>query len=1065
MAEFPRQVIISLLSIGIACLLFSQRVVGASDLSVEVTVFGEGVVNGSGSYSSGNTVSLSAVAKPGYVFKGWSGDLAGKENPYVFEVRSSVKAKAHFKPVERKIVYINGQPALAGSFAAKLNDTGRRLLKRRSNRVGNTRVYRRNKVLDDLVSIEWDPDVKLSGNINAQNLSADALKEVSEKKSALKSLGVERQMKDMLSSGNYEYVEPNWLVTANASPTDGFLSKGILWGLRNTGLRGGTIGVDVNAVEAWKLLGDTEGVIVAVIDTGVKYDHKDLAANMWKNPNETPGNGKDDDGNGYIDDVHGISLLRSEDGKSLSSGNPMDDNGHGTHVAGTIGATSNAYGAVGVAWNSKIMALKFLDAEGSGSMNDAIRCIDYAIAHGAKVINASYGGYDTSSNKRKTERDAINRALEAGVVFVAAAGNEGQNNDLINKFKKNDREYFGRMYPASHGLANVISVAAIDRNGGLADFSNYGVSKVDLAAPGVAIVSTYYLEDKEFVYLQGTSMAAPHVAGAAALLLSREPNLTPSQVRQRLIDTVTPLSSLKGKILSGGMLNAHAALLAAPKQNLSLEVTYSPEIPEREGDLLLTARLSAPQPVLEASAQATLGDFQYNLIDNGVGADKVLNDGIYSQKVRAPNLATFELTVTVSATGYEPVERTLAVETIARPPNDSFARALPLDASGEKTAGNNLHATTEQGEPKFESGVSNTVWYTWRPSLSGVARLDTFDSSFDTTLAVYRGDKLSALTRLASNDDFNDKQFTSEISFDAQKNNLYYLQIGVGGKFGKSGHFQIHHPQPTPKKPDLPTILPPVILTKPSDLSKIEGDSMETSVRAIGSEPLRYQWLLNGGALIGATKASYTRSFLSLEDSGEYSIRVSNDAGSATASIVNLTVRPTKEVPANDNVENAEPLIGSEGSLSALTRNATGQPGEPDHAGKSSPLHSVWWKWTAPRDGKLRLDTKGSSFDTTLAAYRLLQEDGESEERRSLDVGRQISSFAPATSDRDLIVTLPAHGFSDGQVVEVIGLSGHSANSAKFLVSKASDNSFSLSGTARLPKLSLLSLTRVRAIK
>jgi hypothetical protein len=517
-----------------------------------------------------------------------------------------------------------------------------------------------------------------------------------------------------------------------------------------------------------------------------------------------------------------------------------------------------------------------------------------------------------------------------------------------------------------------------------------------------------------------------------------------------LIDTVTPLPSLKGKILSGGMLNAHAALLAAPKQNLSLEVTYSPQDPEREGDLLLTARLSAPQPVLEASAQATLGDFQYNLIDNGAGADKVRNDGIYSAQVFAPNLATFELTVTVSASGYEPVERTLAVETIARPPNDSFARALPLDASGEKTAGNNLHATTEQGEPKFESGVSNTVWYTWRPSLSGVARLDTFDSSFDTTLAVYRGDKLSALTLLESNDDFN-KQLTSEVSFDAQKNKLYYLQ--VGGKFDKSGDFQIHHSQPTPKKPPPPTLLSPSILSKPIDLSKIEGDSMETSVRAIGSEPLRYQWLLNGGALIGATKAAYTRSSLSLEDSGEYSVRVSNDAGSATASIVNLTVRPTKEVPANDDVENAAPLIGSKGTRSALTRNATGQPGEPDHAGKSSPLHSVWWKWTAPRNGKLRLDTKGSSFDTTLAAYRLVPEGGE-RRSRSNSPG-PAPRLAPATKDAPAVVTLPGHGFSTGDRVRITGLVGHASESAAFLITVLNPNAFRLEGTKGASGLTL----------
>lgn len=1041
-AEFPRQVIISLLSIGIACLLFSQRVVGASDLAVEVTVLGEGVVNGSGSYSSGNTVNLTAEAKPGYVFKGWSGDLAGKENPYVFEIRSAIKAKAHFQPVDSKIIYVNGQPALAGSFVAKLNETGRRLLKRRSNRVGNTRVYRRNKVLDDLVSIEWDSDAKLSDSIMAQNLSANALKEVSEKKSALKSQGVERQIKEMMDSGNYEFVEPDWLVGIDALPTDSAFTDGKLWGLRNTG----QAGMDIQAVEAWDITKGSNEIVVAVIDTGVRYTHKDLAANMWKNPGEIAGNGRDDDGNGYVDDVHGINAIRD-------SGDPKDDNGHGTHVAGTIGAVANGGGkVVGVAWNVKIMALKFLDADGGGGTSDEIECIDYAIANGANVINASFGYYAYPRTVGSSyEKEAINKARNAGVVFVAAAGN-----GLKYKGK-----YYGPQdtdsiphYPSCFPLDNVISVAAISRNGQLANFSEYGRKSVDLAAPGVSIYSTWHSSDTSYHSISGTSMAAPHVSGAVALLLSREPDLTPSQVRQRLIDTAEPLQTLRNKVVSGGMLDAHAALLAAPRQALNLEVTYSPEVPAKDESFYISARVSSPQPVTGATVQAIMANgVAYNLLDNGLGDDAKAGDGIYSVVAGTPNLATFELTVTASAQGFLSATSNLPVKTIFRPSNDDFANPLPLPSNRQKTSGDNTHATVQSFEPLFERGVTGTVWYSWLPGQTGRARLSTFGSSFDTTLAVYQGGSLSSLVPIASNDDHNDLQFTSEVTFDAQKDKRYLVQ--VGGMRGLSGGFQIKHPQPTPKDDDddIVKIIPPKILTKPIDLSKIEGDSIELVVKATGTEPLEYQWTLNGGKLTGAVQSSYSLPRITLEDYGLYSVMVTNKARAAFGDIADLTVRETKEKAPNDDVENAAILIGEEGSRSVFTRNATGQTGEPDHAVASAPLHSVWWKWTAPRSGKLRLDTKGSSFDTTLAAYRLVPEGGE-RRSRSNSPG-PAPRLAPATKDAPAVVTLPGHGFSTGDRVRITGLVGHASESAAFLITVLNPNAFRLEGTKGASGLTL----------
>ena len=209
-------------------------------------------------------------------------------------------------------------------------------------------------------------------------------------------------------------------------------------------------------------------VLVGVIDTGVDYNHPDLAANIWTNPGEIAGNGIDDDGNGYIDDVHGYDFVNND-------GDPMDDNGHGTHFSGTIGGVgNNGIGVAGVNWNVKIMALKFLDSGGSGSTANAVAGVQYATMMGVDVTSNSWGGGGFS----QALYDAIDAAGAANIAFVAAAGNNGANNDT------------SPAYPAAYDLPNIISVAATDDNDELASFSNYGAASVDLGAPGVDILST-----------------------------------------------------------------------------------------------------------------------------------------------------------------------------------------------------------------------------------------------------------------------------------------------------------------------------------------------------------------------------------------------------------------------------------------------------------------------------------------------------------------------------------------------------------------------------------------------
>ncbi len=273
-----------------------------------------------------------------------------------------------------------------------------------------------------------------------------------------------------------------------------------------------------------------------MIDTGIDYTHPDLAANIWTNTAEIQGNGKDDDGNGFVDDVHGYDFANND-------GDPMDDNGHGTHVAGTIGAVgNNGIGVAGIDWNVKLMALKFLDATGSGLISNAIRALDYAVMMGAQVSNNSYGGggYDPAF------ADAIHNAQSNGHILVAAAGNDGLNNDTTPS------------YPSNYNFDNVVSVAATDHNDQLASFSNYGASTVDLAAPGVDILSTY--KGGGYAYMSGTSMATPHVTGAVALIRDQHPDWSYTQVIQQLLSTTDPLSSLQGKTITGGRLDLGRAL-------------------------------------------------------------------------------------------------------------------------------------------------------------------------------------------------------------------------------------------------------------------------------------------------------------------------------------------------------------------------------------------------------------------------------------------------------------------------------------------------------------------------
>ncbi|AFZ07458.1 Subtilisin [Oscillatoria nigro-viridis PCC 7112] len=341
-----------------------------------------------------------------------------------------------------------------------------------------------------------------------------------------------------------ETVELNYLLSINSVPNDPQFTQ--LWGLNNTGQTGGTPDADIDAPEAWDLQRGSKNVVVAVIDTGVDYNHQDLAANMWTNSGEIAGNGIDDDDNGIDDDVRGYDFINKDN-------DPMDDEGHGSHVAGTIGAAgNNNIGVVGVSPNVSIMPLKFIGFNGRGSTSDAVRAVDYATKNGAKVINASFGNPFPS----QAMFNAIGDANKKGVLFIAAAGNDSSNNDSSPS------------YPSNYDLPNVISVAATNYVDQLSWFSNYGKNTVDLAAPG-GTLAVFPPDERDirstrpnnqYGWDAGTSMAAPHVAGAAALLLAQNPSLTVTELKNILMTTTDPLPSLQGTTVSGGRLNLRKAL-------------------------------------------------------------------------------------------------------------------------------------------------------------------------------------------------------------------------------------------------------------------------------------------------------------------------------------------------------------------------------------------------------------------------------------------------------------------------------------------------------------------------
>ena len=425
------------------------------------------------------------------------------------------------------------------------------------------------------------------------------------------------------------YAEPNYIVHTTAVPND--TRFGELWGLNNIGQSGGTPGADIDATSAWNIATGDSNVIVAIIDSGIDYNHPDLSPNMFRNTPDCNNNGIDDDANGYIDDCYGIDTQNNDS-------NPIDDNNHGSHVAGTIGAAgNNGIGVVGINWNVKIMACKFVNASGSGTTEAAIDCLEYVRImkdRGLNIVatNNSWGGGDFS----QALIDAIELQGQSGILFITAAGN----GNFFGLGLNNDQTPF---YPCNTYLPNVICVAATTRTDGQAVFSNYGRRNVHIGAPGSEILST--VRNGNYGTSSGTSMATPHVTGVAALLKAADPSFDWIAIRNLILaggDNVTSMANT----VTQKRLNANGALTCSESTVLTRIRPIANTINGEVGTPidLSALHINCANPNGNVVIDVNSGSETVTLTDDGTGSDQIANDGMYSAQWTPSSHGTFLLT-------------------------------------------------------------------------------------------------------------------------------------------------------------------------------------------------------------------------------------------------------------------------------------------------------------------------------------------------------------------------------------------------------------------------------------
>ena len=753
-------------------------------------------------------------------------------------------------------------------------------------------------------------------------------------------------------SGLFEYVEPDYIVHTLLTPTDSAFTNGTLWALNNRGQNGGTAGADIGVTNAWNFTTGSTNVIVAVVDTGIRYTHQELTNQMWRNPDEVPGNGVDDDGDGFVDDVFGINAI-------TGTGDPFDDNNHGTHVSGTIGAAANdGHPHVGVTWHVRLMGCKFLSAQGFGALSDAITCIDYAVNKGAKIMNNSWGGGPFTQSLF----DAINRARQKGVLFVVAAQNSGLNNDLF------------AAYPANYQLDNIIAVAAIDRNDQLADFSNFGQATVHLGAPGVDIFSSTAGSDSDYQLFDGTSMATPHVVGVAALILSQYPGADLDELRGRILGGVVPIPALRGKTITGGRLNAYNSIALSGTGILQLSVDPP------SGAAILS---SSTQPIFakvkdlfsvtNATVRAAItGSTNLTFANNGQPPDVLAGDAIYSASLWVPASPGL-LTVTVVAAATNKIGATNVVTyTIVPPPsNDNFVNATKVPAEGGFILSNNRFATIETNEP-FHGGlttVAASLWWAWSPTGNTNVLVDATGSAIDAVVAVYSGNDLTRLQPVAAAVGSVAQKKTAHLSFNAQAGVAYQIAVASADtnslgsirlRIAPGGRLDVNPPS--------------IFIASPSSGVSVNNKVISISGTAFDSAPdisgvTEVLVKVNNGIASPAAGTTNWVAPVLLQPGANVIQAVAVDAAGHSSAAASVQVSYLPPTAPNDLFINATPLIGTSGTNSVNSGLATKEPGEPALIAGNLGGKSVWWTFAPPADGVLTLRTTNSTFDTIMALY------------------------------------------------------------------------------------------------
>ncbi|MGQ9573785.1 MAG: S8 family serine peptidase [Thermoguttaceae bacterium] len=586
-----------------------------------------------------------------------------------------------------------------------------------------------------------------------------------------------------------------------------------LWGLENAARD-----ADIDAAAAWDFTTGSRSVVVAVVDTGVDYTHPDLAANIWTNPGEIPGNGIDDDRNGFVDDVHGYNF-------AYNTANPMDDQGHGTHVSGTIAAVgNNGTGVAGINWSGSVMALKFLDSTGSGYTSDALRAINYATMMrtrygvNVRVMNHSWGGGGTS----QALRDAIQASGQAGILNVVAAGNNASDNDSRP------------VYPASYDCPNIIAVAATDNRDNLASFSNYGATSVDLAAPGVGILST--VPGASYASYSGTSMAAPHASGVAALAWALLPDATVAEVRNAILQGADRLAGLSGRVATGGRLNAANTLQllnpSAPQAPSISSLLVTPNSMTVGAMATLTASGVVDRDGIVAGVwfyQDTNANGQWDTGDRLLGADTTVQNGTAS--------------LALDTTGYAAGSYTLFARAQDNQGQWSPAVSATMQLVAPDDHGNDFTTATRVVVPGVVSGLIGTSgdqdWFAFQAT---AGRSYVFQTTLvtlaDSVLWLFDQD---GTTLLASNDDWG-TSWASRIAWRAPASGTYYVAVAAYGSW-HTGSYRL-----SLQADNGPPILQPVpdqtmsyrqdTLSVPLQASDPDGDPLSFSASAWTIDPL-----------------------------------------------------------------------------------------------------------------------------------------------------------------------------------------------------------------------------------